>query len=76
MLALAAALEADVICLSVTLADHVAAVKGALAGDRPRRPEVVIGGRAVDRDLARVVRARYVGDSARRALPALARLAR
>ncbi|MGZ8650288.1 MAG: MerR family transcriptional regulator [Solirubrobacteraceae bacterium] len=75
-LALAVALEADVICFSVTLAEHVAAVKTALAGERARRPDVVIGGRAVDRELARALRARYVGDTARRALPALARLAR
>jgi methanogenic corrinoid protein MtbC1 len=75
-LALAVALEADVICFSVTLAEHVSAVKAALARERARRPEVVIGGRAVDRDLARAVRARYVGDTARRALPALARMVR
>src|SRR3954470_21243735 len=75
-LALATALEADVICFSVTLAEHVPAVRAALAGERARRPEVVLGGRAVDRELARGVRARYAGDTARRALPALARLTR
>ena len=73
---LASLLEADVLCFSVTLAAHVPAIQAALERERGRRPDVVIGGQAVDRDRARALNARWAGDSARRAVPALARLAR
>ncbi len=74
-LAIAAQVEADVACFSVTLAQHVEALANELPATRPRRPEVVVGGPTVDRRLAGLLGARYAGPSASRALRALARLA-
>ncbi len=75
-LALASLLEADLLCFSVTLAEHMPAIEAALERDRSRRPQVVMGGQAVDRACARTLNARWAGESARHAVPALARLAR
>jgi methanogenic corrinoid protein MtbC1 len=74
-LAIAAQVSADVLCLSVTLAQSVAALAQELPVTRPAGPDVVIGGPPADRQLAALLGARYMGPTAGRALPALARLA-
>ena len=71
---LASVVEADVVCFSVSLSEHVDALTANLGRERPRRPAVVLGGRAVNRELARAARARYAGETARRAVPMLARI--
>jgi len=72
---IAAQLDADVVCVSVTLAEHVEALAQGLPPDRGRRPALVLGGRVADRQLARLLDARYAGPSARAGVSALARLA-
>jgi methanogenic corrinoid protein MtbC1 len=73
-LAFAEATEARLLCLSVTMPQHVEALVSGLSA-RPRGLHVILGGAVVSRELARLAGARYVGDTAVRAVPALERLA-
>ena len=75
-LATAAAVEADATCLSVTMRQHRAALAEGVARGVAAGRDVIIGGPAADRELARSMKARYGGETARLALPELARLGR
>ncbi len=74
-LAFAGMSQARLLCLSVTMPQHIEALVDGLAL-RPRGGlHVVLGGAVASRDLARLAGARYVGDSVGRAVPALEKLA-
>lgn len=74
-LSFAAAAQARLLCVSVTMPQHIEELVDGLA----RRPRdglhVIVGGAVASRDLARLAGARYVGDSAGQAVRALERLA-
>jgi MerR family transcriptional regulator, light-induced transcriptional regulator len=74
-LALARSVDATVTCFSVTMHDHRDALVAGLQAGRRDTAEVVLGGQAVDRELAGTVGARHA-PSARTAVTALDRLAR
>ena len=73
--ALARELGARVLAFSVTLPQHLEPLASALVDtERPRGLALVVGGDAVDRELARRLGARYVDGNLRKAVGALRKL--
>jgi DNA-binding transcriptional MerR regulator len=73
--ALAGRIGAKVVCLSVAVAERFADLAGELDRRRPDGVEVVLGGRAVTRERAESVGARFLGNDPLDALGELRRLA-
>jgi MerR family transcriptional regulator, light-induced transcriptional regulator len=73
--AFASRIDAGLLCLSVALSDRFGELAGGLGG-RPRNGlEIVLGGRAVTRERAEAVGARFVGNDPLHAIGGLRRLA-
>ena len=73
VLELAERIDADVVCLSVTLRENAAPLTRI---GRPADLQLVLGGAAANERLARKVGATYLNDNLRRSLRELRRLAR
>ena len=71
-LSVAQVVGAAIVCVSVTMPEHLDALGGGSerGGSGPR---LILGGAAASRNVARLLGFRYGGDTARRALPVLAR---